>query len=355
MSEHRAAGLERLVAIWVDLVAGMSLGEFRSAATGSQFATIGEGAAGNAYALWHVGARLRDEPMLREGLRWWRASIRAADQPGGVGARSRRKIQPAGSILSGRIGIHAVGALLAHALDLPRIRDRALRSFCRDVHAVSDPAEELYFGAAGSLVVTLLLERNAWSPVIAGVADGLARSLMEHRPTRPRYGSIAHGEAGIQLALLAWARARNTVLPVPKIAYATDQQIARHTSAAQLRSYCTGYAGFIHLWLALYRMTGDRAWLDRARSVAPSLATVEKNKMGPMWCCGYVGRAYSLLALAAEDSAGPWYEHAVDLALHTTHYDLPLNGIVGGTPALICLAADLQIPAHAAMPVFGVT
>lgn len=330
-----------------------------------RFASLSDGAAGVAWAHLHVARTLGDDGWLEGAERWARLAWRHRDDGRAFfpAAEGPRRHLAGGAFLFGRVGVVAVRALAAAARGEAAALDRALADFA----AACRPASEssgLFAGTAGALAAAaLLLEATGdrrLLPVGRRLAGRLARQAapLDGRPVawRAHPGpGLAHGAAGILLALVGWHRAAGPALPPPArqavdrlLAEALDDPrrfCARPTFVA---SACNGFAGLAALALAVAE-TADE--LDLARRAARhALAALPPR---PDVCCGRGGAAAVCLALDGLDPAGPWRRRAEELvlsALLVASEDWETVGLYSGEAGLACLVADLRSGGAAGLP-----
>jgi serine/threonine-protein kinase len=213
---------------------------------------------------------------------------------------------------------------------------------------------------------------------------------------------MAHGWAGYLYATLRWCRAAARPFPAG-LAARLDELAAgaeswgrgarwrwhgaslaeghRHAAPAMARwmaGWCNGSAGMVHLWTLASRMPGlsspadpgaaprghAAAGLRRWQQLAHAAAwhAWEANDQVESLCCGLAGRAYALLDLYQAGAGEEWLDRARILADRAAASaaaapeapdDAQPHSLYRGQLGIAVLAADLERPEAAAMPLFG--
>jgi serine/threonine-protein kinase len=323
-------------------------------------ASLAFGGAGIAYAFWYAGHLRGDPELLRRAELWIRQSF--------AGRRNRLAFlyhgtqpgvaMPPCAYLYGRTGLHFTAALIARSLADHRAEARALTHFARLSRTAAEGSAELYTGGAGCLAGTAILFHHLGGSLLHDLGSDLARDLARRAllvDSSPvawqglRGLGLAHGTAGVLLALLLWHAASAAPLPswfVPTLAEILDlahQAPHRLTRPASHYSFlCTGTAGLVYLATRAASILRQPAFLAAAQAAARlALAHLPGR---PDLCCGRAGCAYILLPLAQLDPPGPWRATARDLALSILlcdRSDWVFTGLYGGEAAIPCLALNL--------------
>jgi eukaryotic-like serine/threonine-protein kinase len=181
---------------------------------------------------------------------------------------------------------------------------------------------------------------------------------------------IAHGLTGIIYALLHWSDASSTA-PAPGLERGLDHLAAlaepegrglcwptgsgraapEHPLSA---SWCNGTAGFVHLWTAAHRRYGDEAF-DRLAERCAWHAYHAPTSDGSL-CCGLSGRAYALRCLYKHTGDKSWLLRARELADRAAASMRgtvePRDSLYDGAVGVAVLATDLHAPQDACMPLF---
>jgi serine/threonine-protein kinase len=348
------------------------------------------GAAGLAVALYRA-AVVRAEPELLALADEW--NVRAAREAGGLQAFHHDDldltvdtvglVSPFHSIS----GVHAVQALVSHALGDVAERGRALDSFIAESrHQCANV--DLTVGRSGTLLAAGLVletvgETSAASPkrlvelgneTLVGIWAQLDRTPPVAESDAISYLGIAHGWAGVLFATLRWCEAAH--VPVAgEVVDRLDQlaQLARprgpgatwpivnprrRRAAGSAAGWCHGSAGYVHLWTTAHRLLGDDRWGILAERAAFD-AQDARGELAQL-CCGLGGQAYAMLCIHRHTGERRWLHAASELgaraAAHTTsdrgRPSLPAS-LHKGDVGLAALAADIADPECAAMPFFG--
>jgi hypothetical protein len=348
---------------------------------GGRTVSLAFGAAGIAYAHWHVATVLGDERFLAGAERWmgeaWRRRADASAYfPAGDAVRlaGEGDAPPAavdgrrladGAHLLGEIGVRWTRVLIAAATG--RGVDPAIGAFVDLARRCPDEPLELYAGLAGALRATTLLVQTTGDGRLLALGGELAVRLGRRAapiadrplPWREAPGpGLAHGTAGVFFALLAWHRAAGAAVPAPLLA-AVDRLLDRALAdpdgfcsrPAFVASLCNGFAGLALLAVEAHAALGAPRFLAAARAAAARALVAVPPR--PDLCCGRAGVAAACLALAGADPAGPWRRRAEELvlsALLAAPGDWETAGLYGGEAALPCLAADLLAGAPGGPP-----
>lgn len=311
------------------------------AAQDAPTASLFFGSAGAAYAAWRAGRILGDARLAAAAGRLLAGAVgderddAFCSAPHGVDATAAAP----SSVYFGRAGLAYVAALVSPGSAACERLDAALAG----AETASLP---LVDGLAGALTAATVAGRATGDPRLLRRADALVERLLgearfeagEAAWAGLPHPGIAHGRAGILLALVSWAAGTGDALPGW-----VDATLEAEISAP-LRGgmWCRGAAGVTLLATRAHALTRRPALLDRARRAAAE--TVRVSNDIPDLCCGAAGGAYALLAL---DEAAPgegWLDHAVDLALRSILSDKTSPwawGLFKGDAGLFCLAVDL--------------
>jgi serine/threonine-protein kinase len=205
------------------------------------------------------------------------------------------------------------------------------------------------------------------------LAQRLDRSLaaLDHFPDQPgplQNAGIAHGWGGVLYTLLRWCRAAG-VEPTPavtrglgilsRLAEPRGSGVqfphARGTgSHHDIPGWCNGPTGLVHLWIVAAHITGQRRYAALAERCGWS--AWEAPDLVPDLCCGLTGRSYALLALYRASGETAWLVRARRLRQRAAR-NLPrgasgmlslYKGALG--PAL--LEQELALPARSCHPLF---
>jgi serine/threonine-protein kinase len=128
--------------------------------------------------------------------------------------------------------------------------------------------------------------------------------------------------------------------------------LARGT-VASMDGWCHGQAGHVFLRILASCVTGSTRELDTAARLGEA-AFSGSEEFGNL-CCGLAGRAYAMLALHRATDERQWLERARTLAVRAaagSALDRWPNSLYKGRVGLAVLAAELERPELAAMPIF---
>ncbi|MEY2440805.1 MAG: eukaryotic-like serine/threonine-protein kinase [bacterium] len=347
-------------------------------------ASVQNGAAGFAYALLRIAGIRGDEILLGQADLWSiRAALESRTPDAWFNADLELVPETIGecSLHHTVSGVHAVGALVAGARGDEWSQRLALDAF---VAATGEPCEHLdvAFGRAGLLLgCALLLEALPAAidtdPLRARGTD-LCDSLMAALAAQPEIAACrrlrslgaAHGWAGMLFALLRWSEATGTAP-----AAVTGEWLAQLAALGQpagrgtrwphgagepaganpiASGWCNGAAGYVPLWTLAHRLTGDETYARLAQTAAWT-AYEDPADSGDI-CCGLAGRAYALLNVYRHTNDAAWLARArclADRAAISVQRDaLRRDSLYKGEVGVALLAADLEDPLHACIPLF---
>jgi eukaryotic-like serine/threonine-protein kinase len=196
-----------------------------------------------------------------------------------------------------------------------------------------------------------------------------------------RYTGIAHGWAGMLYATLCWCQATGTDVPAETGERLSQlAALARHSrrqakwswsvvnDAGDAHSplwggWCNGTAGQVFLWLAAQAVLKD----DRYSMLAEKAAwhAAETDTRNGSLCCGFSGQAYALLALYRRSGERAWLHRAQALAEKAAlvFFEVPAgrvpeelafrpDSLYKGELGVAVLAADFECPDVSALPAF---
>jgi serine/threonine-protein kinase len=359
-------------------------GELFAKGLAAPAASVQNGAAGFAYALLRIAGIRGDEILLGQADLWSiRATLESLTPEAWFNADLELVPETIGecSLHHTVSGVHAVGALIAGARGDEWSQRVALDAF---VAATGEPCEhfDVAFGRAGLLLgCALLLEAVPAAidtgPLRARGAD-LCDSLTAELVAQPEISACrqlrslgaAHGWAGMLFALLRWSEATGTAptaVARDRLAQlaALGQPAGRGTrwphSAGEAAGanpiaagWCNGAAGYVPLWTLAHRLTGEETYARLAQTAAWT-AYEDPADTGDI-CCGLAGRAYALLNVYRHTDDAAWLARArsvADRAAISVQRDaLRRDSLYKGEIGVAVLAADLEDPLHACIPLF---
>ncbi|HET8633167.1 MAG TPA: lanthionine synthetase LanC family protein [Gemmatimonadales bacterium] len=196
-------------------------------------------------------------------------------------------------------------------------------------------------------------------------------SALDHFPAGPgplQNAGIVHGWGGVLYALLRWCRVAGTD-PTPALARALTA-LARlaeprgsgvqfpHVSGTgshhDIPGWCNGPAGLVHLWILAAQLTGQRRYEALAQRCGWS--AWEAPDLMPDLCCGLAGRSYALLALYRATGDGAWLDRARRLQQRTARtFPRGASGMLSlykGALGAALLDQELALPARSCHPLF---
>ena len=245
---------------------------------------------------------------------------------------------------------------------------------------------DVAFGKAGLLLgACLLLEALPAGPGRSAAArrsgtalrDSLWAELEPQPPLAegPELRSLgaAHGWAGYLFALLRWSEVVGDAAP-GRASQARLEELgalarplgrglrwpydARAADAPQTgleASWCNGAAGYVSLWATAQRLLGDERFGEWARMAAWTACESPVPSGGDL-CCGLGGRAYALLASTATAAKrSGWRAPACSRSgppPRSAPTPLRRDSLYKGEVGVALLAAELERPEHACMPLF---
>jgi serine/threonine-protein kinase len=185
--------------------------------------------------------------------------------------------------------------------------------------------------------------------------------------------AIAHGWAGLLYASMQWALARGSA-PPPIVGQRLDEvaALARYTRrGAQwpwtngrgddraepyfTPGWCNGTAGFAFLFALAHRIYGDATFAELAEAAAWNVWDTSNDHMVDL-CCGLGGRAYALLAVYRLTGDTAWIDRARVIAERaaslTSAASHDAHRLYKGALGVALLVAELDRPELARMPVF---
>jgi serine/threonine-protein kinase len=309
------------------------------------------GGAGTAYLLARVAA-------ARSDARWWALADVWAEHARVAATDPLRRYRDAWGVTPATCrpespyhmpaGAHVVRALIADAVDDAETRLDAVDALVDQTASTDAPDDapdpDLTLGSAGVLLAAAALvplvdetdvERRARLLARGRVVSQglwLRRAGLDAGGARrvPATTGVAHGRAGLLLAILLWSEASGDAVP-PGIAdeltalAAYGEPIGRGIRwpwsldaesdgrATYVPGWCNGTAGLVHLWLAAARWSPGDGWLEWAER-AGWHSWEESASAGSTLCCGDAGIAYAMLALERATGDAAWGRRASALA-----------------------------------------
>ena len=331
-------------------------------------ASVNYGAAGAALGILRI-ASVRSDPKLLALAEVWRS--RAARFVGSdEGWYDGDDAPPSmiGSITPYHTaaGLHAVTAMLAWARGDSTTQRQAAQAFVEASRGSCDSLD-LTLGHSGTLLAAALLH-----PLGCDVAEHARAKLadiwsrLDSDPST--YVGVAHGRSGIYYAVLRWCLASGDPLPedlerrLDELAALRGKRgrgawwprLAGSGARDMMPGWCNGAGGHVFTWTSAYDAFGDEKYLRLAEEAAWN--AWEEPLHHADLCCGSAGRAYSLLNLYKHTGERAWLARArqlADYAARTSRSTAPrAHALWKGDLGVAVLLADLESPETAAMPLF---
>ena len=371
---------------------------FASGPNAAPKVSVTYGMAGMAYGLYRI-ACARDHAQLLTLADLW--ASRAAAQRNAEDAYYSRDIDITPEIV-GRVspyhtesGVHLVQGLIAAGMGDMASQQSALDQYVVAVQAEPCHGLDVTLGQAGLLLGSaILLDSVSGNQYIQSTAllqfgneclDGLWKKLNGFAPLREcrevMYSGAAHGWAGILYATLSWCRASGAALPpnvgdrLDQLARFADRSSGRtrwkmlirphrqQPAAEYMSGWCNGSSGFVFLWTLAHQMLVRQEYGDLAEQAGLD-AWESDGQIGNL-CCGYAGQAYALLNLYKHTGDNVWLHAAQTQTQRAARsiLDMPSSGayqelatraesLYKGELGVALLAAELENPRYAAMPLF---
>jgi serine/threonine protein kinase len=348
--------------------------------------SISYGAAGMAYALYRMSA-LREHPELLCAADVWAERAARTSVTDGAFANAEFEITPE---VTGMVspyhsstGVAMTQALIAAARADPAAHQAAQDDFVTGSRQACD-AIDLTLGRCGTVVASALLLEGIRQdtaladeqrePLLALGRETLDAVWIELGDCSvggaggPDYLGIAHGWAGILYATILWCQTAGDVWPA-RARERLGELAAREGGsggwwplsdgagqASAMPGWCHGSAGYTHLWALAAEALGDSDYSATALRAA-DWATKSGEGIGSL-CCGLAGRAYAALTAYRHSGEREWLQRAFELANGAadglSYWACPQGSLYKGDLGVALLAAELERPERAAMPVFQV-
>ena len=311
------------------------------------------GSGGIAYALCRTAVRACDicrPKLLASARKWIQRSLVAAQT-------LTYPDWPRHSFSRGFAGLYATGAMIESLSNRPAPARRFIGLYLARVRR-SFRSPELFEGAAGHLAGIAMLLMLPWSDAetrkLQRTGDAIARRLITRlrKPTASlSRAGIAHGRAGLVLALVQWLAWSKSI---------DRNEVGALVGACRAQRnnpfWANGSAGMVQLFALAERALPNRGFKSRARTQAlRSVAAADSGH--PMVIDGPPGIALALLELASVDPSGAWRRRARNVMKSTlARLEVPeqrIYGLWGGLSGLYCLALDLQYGSWSGFPGLG--
>jgi hypothetical protein len=339
-------------------------------------ASLAHGAAGVAYFLFRHSSFGGGQQSLDAAALWALRAARVRGQGGAFVTRSG----PISSVPGGALHYHEPGVWWVRALvaaarnDRGQVR-RAAAGFAEAGAQTPGAPWDVTLGAAGLLLGCAQLVESLEDPValapVRATGERLAAALAalsEHDGALPGetvlgYLGAAHGWAGVAHALLRWSRAICGPPPAETLALLerltelrrpSGRWPVRAGSRDVYRGWCHGSAGWAQLWALASEATGEHRLLGFADDCAQD--AVAAGGVSASLCCGQAGQGFAALTLYRATGERHWLaaaqRMAADAVRAAANEDAPAHQLFAGELGAVLLAAELEDPANAAMPVY---
>ncbi len=287
-------------------------------------------------------------------------------------------------------GLRTVEALIAIAMgNYPVVVNSVKR--LTELAGLETEKIDLTLGSSGLLIGFRSVLKEAENTYLFGEMESaknegnrIARNLLQRMRDFPKINKcddfhflgIAHGWAGLIYALLCWnyceeegfhATLKDRLTQLIELADVSSMGISwprvlknhRHSREKNITSWCNGSAGFIFLLIKAYETFGERKYLDLAEKVGIYTLKYISQQEAFDLCCGYAGRAYSLLALYRATGDQAWLTRARSMIDHVTSDGvqrtfLKRSSLYKGEFGLALICAELETPDKAKMPLFEI-
>jgi eukaryotic-like serine/threonine-protein kinase len=338
-------------------------------------ASLAYGGAGVAYFLFRHGSFGGGPESLEAASSW---ASRAACVRGQRGAFVTSS-GPLSSVPGGALHYHEPGVWWVRALvaDARNDRGEVRRSAARFAEAGAQGSApcDVTLGAAGLLLGCAQLAESLKDPValtpVRATGEKLAAALAalsEHEgalagETVLGFLGAAHGWAGVAHALLRWSRAigepprAEALVLLERLAglrRRSGRWPVRADSREVYRGWCHGSAGWAQLWALAWQMTREQRLLSFAEDCAEDAVAAAGDSAS--LCCGRAGQAFAALTLYRATDERRWLAAAHRMAAGAVraaaNEGAPAHQLFAGELGAMLLAAELEDPARAAMPVY---
>ncbi len=184
------------------------------------------------------------------------------------------------------------------------------------------------------------------------------------------YLGLAHGWAGFLYTALRWGAASGTTPPASVASRLRELAALGETHGKGMRwpfhlqagngmrhmaGWCNGTAGFVLLWTEAYRLLGE-GWLGKLAERAALECASSPGGLHSL-CCGAAGQAYALLSMYRMSGDRLWLDAARRKTTEAVRYstqsarneELPFS-LYKGDVGLALLCAEMEYPDATTMP-----
>jgi lantibiotic modifying enzyme len=331
--------------------------------------SLADGAAGVAYFLRRHAAFSGEEASLHAARRWAAKAEQACESGGGfLGGAPTQSLhyREPGVWWVSTLVAQAAGDADAAGRAAERFA-RTARSGLGTPGDLNSGSAGLLLGCAHlveSLDEPLVTSVRAIGEQLAGELLTLAeREGAVPGETALGYLGAAHGWAGVAHALLRWSRA-TSLQPAPQVVELLERliELRRPSGRWPVRAgsnevwlgWCHGSAGWAELWALAWQATGED---ERFLRLAEHSATdaVAGDDVDASLCCGRAGQGFAALSLYRITGDRQWLDGAervaADAARRAEALTFPAHDLFAGELGIALLATELEDPARGAMPV----
>ena len=397
---HTDAGLRKVQEMILKKV-GLSGPLLTGPGLSAPSASVNYGAAGIAYALYRMACAGKDAELPALADAWSDRAIRqipdeAAFCNGEIGITKETVGET--SLYHSAAGVYAVQALVARASGNTPLQQLAISSFIEASRKDSDKPD-VTLGRAGTILGSAFLLRASdasLSPAMTAVERLRSfgrESTAKLWQTMENFGAIreskefsklgiAHGWAGLLYSILCWSTVSRDPLPAKieerlrqlgefaepagrGLRWPCDLVRRMNRHGNYMSGWCHGSAGYVFLWSLAHKMLGEQCYLALAEGEAGDVW----ETAGPVGnlCCGMAGQSYALLNFYRHTGEIIWLERARDAARYAVvaqeesinrpgyeQFAFRAESLYKGELGIAVLAADLERPEQACMPLFEI-
>jgi serine/threonine-protein kinase len=361
--------------------------------------SVNYGAAGIAYALYRMACAGEDAELLALADAWASRAVRQIRDEGAFYDKEidiTKETVGETSLYHSPAGVYAVQALIAQASGNPALQQLATSAFLEASSKDTDKLD-VTLGRAGTILGSAFLlsaAEGSLSPEMQPLER--LRSFGRERAARlwetmESFGPIreskelsnlgaAHGWAGLLYSILCWSAVSHDPLPSGigerlqqlgecaepvgrGLRWPWDLTRNANQQGGYMPGWCNGTAGYVFLWTLAHKMLGDPDYLAWAEGAAWNVW----ETAGPIGnlCCGMAGQAYALLNFYRHTEENVWLSRARDAARYAVvaqkesigqpgyeQFALRTESLYKGELGIAVLAADLERPEQACMPLF---
>lgn len=356
-------------------------------------ATINYGAAGVAY-YWYQRALQEENSLFLALADIWinRAKTYLSDESGLFNHDLGLTSDSIGynSLYNGLSGIYVMQSLISHAMGDFVSMEESIDDFirCGSEHINFD----LTLGQSGILLGCALLYRvlklndSTCIDRLRNFGSQNASTLTAWIETQPsildknndlKYLGIAHGWAGILYAIGGWCVITNAPIPtffqhrLDELRLCAEpigrgiqwnQKTTTNLKSFHRASWCNGTSGYLYLWTLASRLIPEKA--EEYQTIAEQSAWnvwEDAHEFGDL-CCGFAGRAYSLLHYYKYTQNKDWLlrsriltQKAIDL-MYESNYNASIinHSLYKGILGISLLVNELNNPSTSKMPLFEI-